>query len=420
MESSQTRVEGANFDVRKHLLEYDDVLNSQRERIYEQRDRIFDKEDLREDVVEMLRTEVSRRVTQGLADEEGPWKLLAYLEDTQPPIQHNTISYPSYTLKLMMDQIGHPATTAELKSNLLDLADVSLRAWHEHLRNWAMDLIQRSEMGYESQFAERTDALDTFVEGLGYDESGQQRDINSELSNLVRIPLRLSQETLTGLEEGAGEAIDEVRRQVRNALMLVFLRRLILTFERRFNDSWNLKPSELVSDDWEEISKNLLARVEDTLNRREEHFLGENGEIAHDLDVNNDLLENALTDSGALMRLLIMMTQGRVITFDQQSHKRQMKATIRLTYIFRAAQELEDKPVEEVQQDILTHLEAAQDKLSEIWGQTELDRLYNAGQVLNNISPNWQERLQTAIGADALSGSKINRWINCHRKITKR
>ncbi len=177
-----------------------------------------------------------------------------------------------------------------------------------------MDLIQRSEMGYESQFAERTDALDTFVEGLGYDESGQQRDINSELSNLVRIPLRLSQETLTGLEEGAGEAIDEVRRQVRNALMLVFLRRLILTFERRFNDSWNLKPSELVSDDWEEISKNLLARVEDTLNRREEHFLGENGEIAHDLDVNNDLLENALTDSGALMRLLIMMTQGRVIT----------------------------------------------------------------------------------------------------------
>ncbi len=101
-----------------------------------------------------------------------------------------------------------------------------------------MDLIQRSEMGYESQLAERTDALDTFVEGLGYDESGQQRDINSELSNLVRIPLRLSQETLTGLEEGAGEAIDEVRRQVRNALMLVFLRRLILTFERRFNDSW--------------------------------------------------------------------------------------------------------------------------------------------------------------------------------------
>ena len=37
VEQSQTRVEGANFDVRKHLLEYDDVLNTQRERIYTQR-----------------------------------------------------------------------------------------------------------------------------------------------------------------------------------------------------------------------------------------------------------------------------------------------------------------------------------------------------------------------------------------------
>ena len=41
IESSQTRVEGANFDTRKHLLEYDDVLNAQRESIYNQRDRIF-------------------------------------------------------------------------------------------------------------------------------------------------------------------------------------------------------------------------------------------------------------------------------------------------------------------------------------------------------------------------------------------
>ena len=34
IEQSQTRVEGANFDVRKHLLEYDDVMNKQRENVY--------------------------------------------------------------------------------------------------------------------------------------------------------------------------------------------------------------------------------------------------------------------------------------------------------------------------------------------------------------------------------------------------
>jgi preprotein translocase subunit SecA len=45
IEQAQTRVEGSNFDVRKHLLEYDDVLNDQRQRIYDQRDVIFDKQD---------------------------------------------------------------------------------------------------------------------------------------------------------------------------------------------------------------------------------------------------------------------------------------------------------------------------------------------------------------------------------------
>ena len=58
IEQSQHRVEGANFDVRKHLLEYDDVLNKQRAQIYGQRDRIFVKEDLSEDVMEMLDAEV--------------------------------------------------------------------------------------------------------------------------------------------------------------------------------------------------------------------------------------------------------------------------------------------------------------------------------------------------------------------------
>ena len=43
VEQSPNRVEGANFDVRKHLLEYDDVLNTQRIKIYGQRDRIFQK-----------------------------------------------------------------------------------------------------------------------------------------------------------------------------------------------------------------------------------------------------------------------------------------------------------------------------------------------------------------------------------------
>ena len=96
IEQSQTRVEGMNFDIRKHLLEYDDVLNTQRAAVYSQRDRIFTKDDLSEDVTEMLRTEVQRRVPQALEDKEGPWKLISWLDQIQPPLEPGDRDVPIF------------------------------------------------------------------------------------------------------------------------------------------------------------------------------------------------------------------------------------------------------------------------------------------------------------------------------------
>jgi preprotein translocase subunit SecA len=53
IEKAQMRVEGHNFDIRKHLLEYDDVMNKQREVIYAQRRQILGGESLQEDILEM-------------------------------------------------------------------------------------------------------------------------------------------------------------------------------------------------------------------------------------------------------------------------------------------------------------------------------------------------------------------------------
>jgi len=53
IENAQGRVEAHNFDIRKHLLDYDDVMNKQREVIYEQRNRVLRGENLREDIMEM-------------------------------------------------------------------------------------------------------------------------------------------------------------------------------------------------------------------------------------------------------------------------------------------------------------------------------------------------------------------------------
>jgi len=54
VESAQKKVEEQNFQIRKHVLEYDDVMNLQREVIYGQRQRILSGDDMREDVVEIV------------------------------------------------------------------------------------------------------------------------------------------------------------------------------------------------------------------------------------------------------------------------------------------------------------------------------------------------------------------------------
>jgi len=51
IENAQTRVEGYNFDIRKHLLDYDDVMNKQREVIYSERSKILDGKTLREQII---------------------------------------------------------------------------------------------------------------------------------------------------------------------------------------------------------------------------------------------------------------------------------------------------------------------------------------------------------------------------------
>ncbi len=62
VESAQKRVEGNNFDARKRLLEYDDVLRQQREIIYKQRDEVLDSENLRTIMEEMVTKEIASTI----------------------------------------------------------------------------------------------------------------------------------------------------------------------------------------------------------------------------------------------------------------------------------------------------------------------------------------------------------------------
>ena len=70
VESAQRRVEGNNFDMRKTVLQYDDVMNKQREIIYAKRNEILDKDDIHEEVLKSIYNHVADVVESHLLEDE--------------------------------------------------------------------------------------------------------------------------------------------------------------------------------------------------------------------------------------------------------------------------------------------------------------------------------------------------------------
>lgn len=414
VEQSQTRVEGANFDVRKHLLEYDDVLNTQRAKVYEQRNRIFDKDDLSEDVLEMLRTEVKNRVPIALGDEEGPWKLLSWLEQIQPTLVVGRSFFPSYTIRLLADHIfnqyqqtqggfnGIPVV--DVHKAMLDIVRESLTTEENHLLNALRSLLDQAEERLNSQLKERLEGVDTFFEGLSLEEEGEPqspRQLLDELSAVTRIPLRLSNEQTRLLREDPREVKDDVLQQVESAIISQTITRLVGSVERRLEDSLMLDTAQLAEIEWDEMADRLLEAVQGVFNKRRERLVGaddnQGGQIGHDLDVAMERVQG-LIGMNDIIGLLMMMPQGSRTTFDKKTHRRRQLQTQRLTYIYYASQFIDEEQPDAVAQQVLDHLEKAQANLHRTWGFTEWSRLANSS--ISEMDPLTQKGFASVLGEE--------------------
>jgi len=413
VEQSQVRVEGANFDIRKHLLEYDDVLNMQRKRIYEQRDRVFTKEDLSEDVLDMLHNELRERIPTALEDAEGPWKLLAYLDEIQPPIDTEVLVYPSYPIKLLFEDIKRdlgsaPVNMEQLRQALLRLARKALEAEREHILRAAEMLLEKTEEALNQQREERLEALDTFFQTLPdriEEASGQVRaqELLDELSALARVPLRLQPDEMRRLAEGDDEISGSLRLQVDEMLQNIALTRLIGALQRRIEDL-DLRLGQFQNLDWDAAVRQLFETVESLSQKRIERLAGENGQIAADLKTALEKADGNLINLDqnmrAIMGLLMLMMQGTRLTFDQKTHRRGRQRVIRLTYIFYAGKLLEGREPGELTEDVIQHLEGAQRALQILWGRYEIARLNQTESTLGQLEDSVKDKLVEALGKE--------------------
>ena len=81
VESSQKKVEGRNFGIRKQTLQYDDVMNRQRQLIYKQRDQVLDGIDLTDKILQMLDTNIEENVKNYFAgDHKTDWNVAGLKE----------------------------------------------------------------------------------------------------------------------------------------------------------------------------------------------------------------------------------------------------------------------------------------------------------------------------------------------------
>ncbi len=405
VEGSQTRVEGANFDVRKHLLEYDDVLNSQRAAIYAQRDRIFVKDDLHDDVAEMLQTEIKRRVPEALEDPEGPWKLLAWLEEVQPTRPVGKTTSPSFTVQQMVQQIQQKtiANRQQLAAALLELAEETLAAEREHIENAISQQIEQAESARKEQLRSREDDLDMFLEGLR-DPDGERpngpRAMAEAVSSVLRTPLRLTPELLQALETDHRLAKRGLMPVLTQAVDQQTAHRLLWTITRRLEENVTVNTNEWDSLSWDEICEQIDEAAEAVLDRRTERLAGKNGDIQRDLD---PLLAKLPAAGGyteaMLVELLMRMGIGARGSFDKRTHRRVTVATKRLNYVYHAAHQISQKGPDELADEVLSHLEAAQTSLRTALGEGEWARL--ALYAPGSLDERTQAALRQALGDSA-------------------
>jgi len=136
IEAAQKKVEGNNFDVRKRLVEYDDVINKQRKAIYELRNRILDSENLetahqiyKDKILELVQNEIEGVVLFHTAQsEEGKWDLKEVYEVAQTLIPIGESQ--KLTLEQIRKEAGDMEHDAEARTHIINyLYDLAVKEY---------------------------------------------------------------------------------------------------------------------------------------------------------------------------------------------------------------------------------------------------------------------------------------------------
>ena len=213
IERAQKKVEDHNYNIRKYILEYDDVMNQQREVLYEQRRRILGNESLRDTINEMIDKLVTEAVDT-YADEK------LYPEEWDYEGLHKHLSQYFLTSELMSTEEMEEYTRQELDERLHEIAHSEYQDRVDLLGEAMFGQLEKAIMlrVVDSKWMEHLDNMDMLREGIGLRAYGQKNPLveyKFEAYDMFQHMIEsIQDETIMALYKIRAQLIQEIEQPV--------------------------------------------------------------------------------------------------------------------------------------------------------------------------------------------------------------
>ena len=221
IENAQKRVEGQNFDIRKHLLDYDDVMNNQRKVIYEQRKKVLRGQDLWSDVEEMVEEITCDLLAEYVSEKSHPqdWNLKS-LDDAL---------FQQFNVRLNIVNAKEMNSADAVKSFILENVQKYLRDKEKEFGPELMTYLMKVIMlqAIDTHWKEHLLSMDHLREGIGLRGYGQKdpvREYQREgYAMFMEMISRIKMDTLEKLclvRIQKEEEVEEIRQKQKQDYIL--------------------------------------------------------------------------------------------------------------------------------------------------------------------------------------------------------
>ena len=208
IENAQKRVEGNNFSTRKHLLDYDQVMNEQREIIYEERYKVLDGQSMRDVILSMV-TDIVRRTVNG------------YSNGMEHPDEWDTVGMMEYLTKII--PIHHYELTDEEKDDIdrekfIELMTAEANKLYEAKETEFdyVEILREAERvvllrAIDQQWMDHIDSMDQMRQGITLRAYGQR----DPLTEYKFVGFEMFDDMIESIQENTVRAMYSIRSRNR-------------------------------------------------------------------------------------------------------------------------------------------------------------------------------------------------------------